>query len=231
MPMLFIVGTPIGNLKDITARAVETLKSADVILCEDTRVTAKLLKYLDIQKRLFAYHQHSDAARVSEVALSLREGLTVALVSDAGTPGINDPGGKLIAELLVLVPDLQVIGIPGANAAVTALSLSGLPADRYQYWGFVPHKKGRQTFFHDLALCDDTVVFYESKHRIVKALEQVRDVFVAESTPDRPLVVARELTKQFETIYRGNAAIVLEHVRNDKVLGEFVVVVGPKNWK
>src|ERR1044071_9379143 len=132
MATLYIVATPIGNLKDISLRALEVLKSVDVILCEDTRVTAKLLAHFDISKKMFAYHQHSDAAVTGDIARTLKEGLSIALVSDAGTPGINDPGGRLIQDLLEIMPDLTVIPVPGANAAVTALSASGFPADRYQ---------------------------------------------------------------------------------------------------
>lgn len=227
---LFIVATPIGNLQDITFRAVEVLTAADAIFCEDTRVTAKLLAHLGIQKPLFAYHQHSDEKVIGQVAATLREGMRVVLVSDAGTPGINDPGGMLIARLLAAEPTLTIVPIPGPNAAVTALSASGFPADRFQYWGFVPHKKGRQTLFRELAACEDTVVFYESKHRIGKTLEQVREAFTAAETPERPLVIGRELTKQFETFYRGTVEQVLRALQEDETLGEFVVVVGPRGW-
>jgi len=226
MATLYIVATPIGNLKDISLRALEVLKSVDVILCEDTRVTAKLLAHFDISKKMFAYHQHSDAAVTGDIARTLKEGLSIALVSDAGTPGINDPGVRLIQDLLEIMPDLTVIPVPGANAAVTALSASGFPADRYQYWGFVPHKKGRQTFFRELVGCEDTVVFYESKHRIEKTI-----VALTEAIGERPILVARELTKKFETLYRGTAAEIAARLVGDDLLGEFVVVVSPKNWK
>jgi 16S rRNA (cytidine1402-2'-O)-methyltransferase len=231
MGTFYIIATPVGNLGDITLRAIETLKAVDAVFCEDTRVTAKLMASLGLKKPLFAYHQHSRAGTVGDIAKTLAEGLSVALVSDAGTPGINDPGGKLIAELLALAPDLKIVPIPGPNAAVAALSASGLPADRYAYWGFVPHKKGRQTFFSELAEAEDTVVFYESKHRITKTLEQLAGAMEAAGTPERPVVVARELTKQFETFYRGTARKVAELLAADKTLGEFVVIVGPKNWK
>ena len=138
MAIFYIVATPIGNLQDITLRALEVLKSVDAIFCEDTRVTAKLLAHFDIKKPLYAYHQHSDERVVAQVASMLGEGNTLALVSDAGTPGINDPGGRLIQQVLALLSDTQIVPIPGANAAVVALSASGFPADRYQYWGFVP---------------------------------------------------------------------------------------------
>lgn len=230
MAVLYIVATPIGNLQDITLRALETLKSVDAIFCEDTRQTAKLLEHFQISKPLFAYHQHSDERVIEQVAQTLKEGMNLALVSDAGTPGINDPGGKLIAELLRVVPDLQILPIPGANAGVTALSASGFPADRYSYFGFAPHKKGRQTFFRECAESEDTVVFYESKYRIAKCLQELGAALEVAGTPDRPMVVARELTKKFETFYRGTTAQIVTQLAEDETLGEFVVVVGPKNW-
>lgn len=228
MRTLFIVATPIGNLQDITLRALDTLKGADAILCEDTRVTAILLARFEISKPLIAYHQHSTEAVVDRIAGMLRDGKSLALVSDAGTPGINDPGGRLIEQLLVSVPDMKVVPIPGANAAVAALSASGFPADRYTYLGFVPHKKGRRTLFSEIAAAEDTVVFYESKHRIAKTLAQLAAAMDAAGTPERPIVVARELTKQFETLYRGTASQVASALAADKTLGEFVVVVGPR---
>lgn len=231
MATLYIVATPIGNLQDISLRAIEVLKSVDGIYCEDTRVTAKLLGHFDIQKPLHAYHQHSDERVVAHIVEALGSGQTLALVSDAGTPGINDPGGRLVQQVLERVPDIQIVPLPGANAAITALSASGFPADRFQYWGFVPHKKGRQTFFADLAATDDTVVFYESKHRIAKAMEQLGTALEAAGTAHRPMMVARELTKKFETLYRGTAADIAPQLSGDNGLGEFAVVVAPKAWK
>ncbi len=231
MAALYVVATPIGNLQDMTFRAVEALTSADAILCEDTRVTTKLLAHFAIQKTLIAYHQHSDEAVTERVVGLLRDGKNIALVSDAGTPGINDPGGRLVAHLVKTVPELIVVPIPGANAAVAALSVSGFPADRYLYLGFVPHKKGRNTFFSDIAASDDTVVFYESKYRITKTLQQLGEAFTTAETPERPLMVARELTKKFETLYRGTVLRVSAALEADKTLGEFVVVVGPRSWK
>jgi 16S rRNA (cytidine1402-2'-O)-methyltransferase len=225
---LYIVATPIGNLQDITLRAIDVLRTVDAVFCEDTRVTRKLMERLDITTRLFAYHQHSDERTVNGIADSLAHGMSVALVSDAGTPGINDPGGRLIEQLLSRMPELRVVPIPGPNAAAAALSVSGFPADRYQYWGFIPHKKGRQTFFRELAQCPDTVVFYESKHRIAKTLDGIEAAFAAAGTPERPLMLARELTKQFETLYRGPVASVRAALAVGESLGEFVVVVGPR---
>lgn len=231
MATLWVVATPIGNLQDITLRALETLKSADAVICEDTRVTAKLLAHFDIKKPLITYHQHSDEDAITRIAALLQEGKNLALVSDAGTPGINDPGGYLTERLLALVPGLTVVPIVGANAAVAALSVSGFPADRYAYWGFVPHKKGRNTFFTELAQYPDTVVFYESKFRILKTLGQLQQAFELAETPQRPILLARELTKQFETLYRGTPSQALAQLANDKTLGEFVIVIAPKRWK
>jgi len=231
MPTLWVVATPIGNLQDMTFRAVQTLKDADAILCEDTRVTAKLLKHFEITKPLIAYHQHSTDAVVERVAHLLAEGKNIALVSDAGTPGINDPGGRLVQQLLALVEGLVVVPIVGANAAVAALSVSGFPADRFAYWGFVPHKKGRETFFRELSEYPDTVVFYEAKYRIAKALAQLAGMFEVAGTPERAVVVGREITKKFETFYRGTATQVATALEADTTLGEFVVVVGPKGWQ
>ncbi|HUO75791.1 MAG TPA: 16S rRNA (cytidine(1402)-2'-O)-methyltransferase [Candidatus Paceibacterota bacterium] len=221
MGTLYIVATPIGNLSDISERALTVLGTVDAVFCEDTRVTRKLLDHYDIPTRVFAYHQHSDEKVETDIARILSEGKSLALVSDAGTPGINDPGGRLIADLLTRMPDLTVVPIPGANAAVTALSVSGFPADRYQYWGFIPHKKGRQTFFSELAACEDTVVFYESKHRVLKTLQSL-----TETSPTRRFVVARELTKKFETLYRGTPGEILQALGEDP-LGEFVIVAAP----
>ena len=222
---LYIVATPIGNLGDISKRALDVLGSVGAIACEDTRQTAKLLAHYSLHVPLVTYHQHSGEAAMAGIIERLRSGAAVALVSDAGTPGINDPGGKLVASVARELPDAHIVPIPGANAAITALSVSGFPTERFQYWGFVPHKKGRRTFFADLAACPDAVVFYESKHRITKALQSL-----VEAMPERPLVVARELTKQFETIYRGAAAAILATLGTEP-RGEFVVVVAPHGWK
>jgi len=226
---LYIVATPIGNLADITLRAVNTLSNADVILAEDTRVTRVtrvLLEHLNIRKELMVYHQHSGPKEIQKIIGILRAGRTVALVSDAGTPGVNDPGNYLLQEILRALPEVHIVPIPGPNAAVAALSVSGFPSDRFVFMGFPPHKKGRMTFFKDIGETEGTVVFYESKHRIAKALEQLRTVAAA---GDRPLMVARELTKQFETFYRGTAEHIAMELQKNKnnLLGEFVVVVGP----
>ena len=220
--MLYIVATPIGNLEDITLRAISVLKSADFILAEDTRITRTLLSRYNINKPLISYHQHSKIKKINEIVGLLKENKTLSLVSDAGTPGINDPGNFLIQEILKELPDLKIIPIPGPNAAITALSVSGFPADKFVFLGFPPHKKGRQTFFKKIGEIEETIVFYESKHRIMKALEELRTIF---NMGGGKLVVARELTKQFETIYRGTVSEVASQLNKTKVLGEFVVVV------
>lgn len=225
MSILYIIATPIGNLEDVTFRALRVLKEVDLILCEDTRVTSKLLAKYDIRKTLQSYHQHSKLAKVERILDVLAEGKSIALVSDAGTPGISDPGGLLVEEVVKRFGGkAKIIPIPGANAALSALSVSGFPTDRFIFLGFPPHKKGRKTFFDEIAAREETQVFYESKHRIEKAL-----VELVERLGDRPIIVARELTKQFETIYRGTAAECLAQLRADKILGEFVVVVRAKS--
>src|SRR3989338_2985396 len=183
---LYIIATPIGNLKDITLRALEILQSVDLILCEDTRVTAKLLARYDIQKSLQSYHQHSKLARTEQIFRLLEEGKNIALVSDAGTPGISDPGGMLVEAVAEKFgDDVVVVPIPGANAALAALSVSGFPTDRFIFLGFPPHKKGRKTFFDEVAAREETQVFYESKHRIEKAFAEL-----VARLGGRPIVVA-----------------------------------------
>ena len=232
--MLYIIATPIGNLDDISSRAISALNSSDVILAEDTRVTRVLISKYGIDKPLISYHQHSKIKKINEIINLLKEGKTLSLVSDAGTPGINDPGNFLIQEILKELPDLRIAPIPGPNAAITALSVSGFPTDKFVFLGFPPHKKGRQTFFKRIGEIEETVVFYESKHRILKALRELKELSDISKLPDdihgasRPIMVARELTKQFETIYRGTADEILEQLNKTKVLGEFVVVIRGK---
>ncbi len=226
--MLYIVATPIGNLEDITLRAINILSNADIILAEDTRVTKVLLDRYNIKKEILSYHQHSGFKKVDHIIDLLREGKNLALVTDAGTPGISDPGGFLVSEALKSIPDLKVVPIPGPNAAIAALSISGFPTDEFVFLGFPPHKKGRQTFFKKIGEMDSTIVFYESKHRILKALENLRDI---SKLNERRIMVARELTKQFETIYRGTLAEIKPKLTDKNLLGEFVVVIGLKQKK
>jgi len=224
MSTLYIVATPIGNLEDITLRALEILKSVDVIVCEDTRITQKLLLKYGVKKPFKSYHQQSALARIDEVLGILAKGGNIAYVSDAGTPGISDPGGLLVQKTYErFEDDVHIVAVPGANAAIAGLSISGFPTDRFIFLGFPPHKKGRSTFFKTVSGFSETVVFYESKHRILKTLNELSKV-----VGDRSVVVIRELTKQLETIYRGTAEECAQKLQKDKVLGEFVVVVRAK---
>ncbi|MBT3948850.1 16S rRNA (cytidine(1402)-2'-O)-methyltransferase [Candidatus Parcubacteria bacterium] len=216
---LYIVATPIGNLGDFTFRAVETLKNVDLILCEDTRVTHVLLKHYDISTQTMSYHQHSDDEKVEKIKELLDSGNDIALVTDAGTPGISDPGNKLIHDLMTNIEDLEAIPIPGASAVITALSISGFPTDKFIFMGFPPHKKGRQTYFKKLAEKEYTVAIYESPHRIEKTLANLSEVL----DHDKKICICRELTKKFETIYRGSVGGIGD--MRVKYKGEFVVVV------
>lgn len=224
MTKLYIVATPIGNLSDISLRALEVLKQVAAVAAEDTRVTLKLLAHYEIKKPIFAYAYQVDSPKNNRLFDLLREGQGVALVTDAGTPGISDPGGKIVERVLKELGDqVEIIPIPGSNAALAALSISGFPADKFLFLGFPPHKKGRQKFFQEVADSSHTVVFYESPHRIIKTME----VLAAHlDLKERSLVVGRELTKKFESIYRGKAEEILEKHREELVRGELVIVVG-----
>ncbi|OHB17021.1 MAG: 16S rRNA (cytidine(1402)-2'-O)-methyltransferase [Parcubacteria group bacterium RIFCSPLOWO2_01_FULL_40_65] len=222
MPTLYIVATPIGNLKDISLRAIETLKEVDFILAEDTRESFKLLNHYGIKKPLISYFQHSRLSKVEHILDLLIQGKNLALISDAGTPGINDPGGRLIEEVVKKFGErVQIVPIPGPNAAITALSISGFNADKFLFLGYPPHKKGRNKFFKEVAGSKHPVVFYESVHRILKTLAELNQL---ENLKDRQIMVARELTKKFETVYRGKIEEIIPQIENQK-LGEFVVIV------
>lgn len=224
MPSIYIVATPIGNLEDITLRAIRTLKEADVILCEDTRVTGKLLARYEVDKPLLSYHAHSKLSKVDKIFALLEEGKNLALVSDAGTPAISDPGCLLVAQVREKFGNgVAIVPIPGASAVLSALSVSGFPTSEYLFLGFLPHKKGRETLFREIAASKRTVVFYESVHRIEKAL-----VSLAEHLePERRILVSREITKLHEEHIHGNLLEVIEHFRShpDRIRGEFVLVV------
>lgn len=224
MGILYIVATPIGNLKDLTWRALEILREVDLVVCEDTRQTIKLLNHYGIKKPLVSYFQHSKLTKIDYIVEQLRQGKKVALVTDAGTPGISDPGGKLIELVTNHLPLITILPIPGPNAAIAALSVSGFPADKFIFLGFPPHKKGRNKFFEEVAQAKYTVVFYESTHRIIKTLKQLIE---ARNLTERQIVVCRELTKQFESIYRGSAEEILKILESDKnnQKGEFVIVI------
>jgi len=226
MGTLYITATPIGNLKDITLRALEVLRSVDVILCEDTRVTKKLLTHFDIHKPTISYHSYSTLSKVERIIELLRENKSLALVSDAGTPGISDPGNELVSKVRNTLPDVSVVVIPGPSALTAALSGSGFPASEFHFLGYPPHKKGREKFFTKITELKETVVFFESKHRLMKALG-----FLAESFGnDRSIVVASELTKFFEEFTAGSAEEVYRYFERhkDKIKGEFVIMVSPK---
>lgn len=223
MPTLYVIGTPIGNLSDLSERAKTTLASVDVVLCEDTRVTSKLLSAFDIHVSTLSYHQHSGAFKTDKIIALLEGDKNLALVTDAGTPGISDPGGKLVEELVEHFDDrLTITPIPGPCALVAALSIAGVPADEFVFLGFPPHKRGRQSFFERIHLTHSTVVFYESTHRILKTLGELTS-----RMPERKLIVCRELTKMYETIYRGTASEVTAKLESSSIKGEFVVVVSP----
>lgn len=223
--MLYIVATPIGNLEDITLRAINVLSNSDLILAEDTRVTKVLLERYNIKKEVLSYHQHSDFKKIDYIIQLLKEGKNLALVTDAGTPAINDPGSHLVSEALKAIPDLKIVPIPGPNAAIVALSISGFATDQFIFLGFPPHKKGRQTFFKNISKIESTIVFYESKHRILKALENLEKF---SGIGNREMMIARELTKQFETIYRGTLSEIKPRLTDKNLLGEFVVVISAK---
>lgn len=221
--MLYIVATPIGNLNDLSFRALDTLKSVDFILCEDTRVTKKLLSHYKINKPTISYHQHSKLQKLEKIKELLKEGKELALTSDAGTPGISDPGGQLAEYISQKLPDIKIIPIPGPSAVIAALSISGFPTDKFIFLGFPPHKKGRQKFWKELADYKYTVVFYESKYRILKSLKELR-----EAAGDREAVVGRELTKMYETIYRGSLDDMIEEIEKTTPRGEYVIVLNSK---
>jgi len=224
MPTLYVVATPIGNLEDLSNRARRVLGSVDLVLCEDTRVTGKLLSALGIRASMQALHQHSTSARHARYIELLREGKNLALVSDAGTPNISDPGGRFIADAIsALGDDLKVAPIPGVSALTAALSISAFLADVFPFLGFPPHKKGRKSFFDRLERIEHTIVFYESVHRAQKALAELVRVM-----PSRQLLLARELTKLHETLYRGTPAEVTAVLEADTIKGEFVFVIAPK---
>lgn len=220
MSALYIVATPIGNLEDITLRALRVLKDVDAILCEDTRHTKILLERYSINKPLISYHHHSDSEKLREIANMLKENKDLALVSDAGTPGISDPGNLLIKYLIDENIDVNIIPVPGPSGVAAALSVSGLPTDKFVFLGFVPHKKGRKTFFENLKTEDKTAIFYESPYRIEKTMQSLM-----ENIPDRNIVICRELTKIHETIYRGKSENVIKKIPPDQIKGEFIVIV------
>ena len=218
---LFVVPTPIGNLEDITLRALRILKSVSLVLAEDTRTSKFLLDHYQIQTPLRSHHAHNEHGTLPQVIAQLKAGADIALISDAGTPGISDPGFLLIRECVR--EGIRVECLPGASALLPALVSSGLPCDTFHFEGFLPHKKGRQTRLKYLAGLENTFVLYESPFRLVKCLEELS----LHCTPERPAAVCRELTKKFEEVARGTLAELIIHFSKKEVKGEIVVVVAP----
>ncbi|NNJ51642.1 MAG: 16S rRNA (cytidine(1402)-2'-O)-methyltransferase [Ignavibacteriaceae bacterium] len=221
---LYIVSTPIGNLKDISLRAIETLNEVDFIICEDTRVTSILLKQYNIIKQLFSFNAVSETKKIPAVIERLQRGQSYALVSDSGTPAISDPGVRLVSK--AVKEGIEVITIPGATALISALTISGLPTDSFVFEGFLPQKKGRQKKLKELSEEKRTVVLYESSHRIKKLIDELNVYF-----SKRFVVVCRELTKKFEETWRGYPTELKEHLDGKTIKGEFVVVIASSDWK
>ncbi len=222
MGTLYLVPTPVGNLEDITMRALKVLREADLIMAEDTRTSGNLLRHFDIRNAMLSYHKFNEHRTVESIVERLLAGQTIAVVSDAGTPGISDPGFLVARE--AIRAGVEVITLPGATAFVPALVSSGLPCDRFCFEGFLPQKKGRQTRLQALAEETRTMIFYESPHRIVKALAQFVEVF----GPERPASVCREISKVHEESVRGTLQELLSHFTETEPRGEFVIVVGGK---
>lgn len=222
---LYIVPTPIGNLKDITLRALETLKSVDIVLAEDTRTSGKLLRHYGIETPVRSYHMHNEHRIAPELASRMADGDAMALISDAGTPGISDPGFLLVRECIR--SGIKVECLPGPTALIPALVNSGFPSDRFVFEGFLPPKKGRQKRLQGLREEGRTLVFYESPHKLIRTLEQFVEVF----GPERSISVSRELTKVFEETIRGSLDEVLSHFRENPPKGELVIVVSGSDYK
>jgi len=221
---LYIVSTPIGNLKDITLRALETLEAVDFILCEDTRITSRLLNHYNISKKLISFNAVSEKKKIPNVIARIKSGDNCALVSDAGTPAISDPGVRLVSE--AIKEQIDVVPIPGTSAVITALTISGLPTDSFIFEGFLPQKKGRQKKLKELSDEKRTIILYESTYRIKKLVDELDEYM-----PKRYVVVCRELTKKFEETWRGYPNEIKEVIDEKISKGEFVIVVAPKNWK
>ena len=222
MGKLVIVPTPIGNLEDITFRAVQTLQEVDIILAEDTRNSAKLLAHYSIDTPMKAYHMHNEHKTISKWVENLQAGKSIALISDAGTPGVSDPGFLLVRECVKHGQEVECL--PGATALIPALVLSALPCERFVFHGFLPHKKGRKTRLQSMAHETKTMVFYESPYRILKTLEQFSETFGS----DRQASVSRELSKKFEETIRGSVADLITHFKEREPKGEFVIVIDGK---
>jgi 16S rRNA (cytidine1402-2'-O)-methyltransferase len=221
---LYIVSTPIGNLKDLTLRALETLKEVDFILCEDTRISSRLLKHYNISRELVSFNAVSEKKKIPNVIARIKSGDNCALVSDAGTPAISDPGVRLISE--AIKEQIDVVPVPGSSALITALTISGLPTESFVFEGFLPQKKGRQKKLKELSEEKRTIIIYESTHRIKKLVDELNEYM-----PKRYVVVCRELTKKFEETWRGYPNEIKEVIEEKISKGEFVIVIAPKDWK
>ena len=216
---LFVVGTPIGNLEDITLRAISTLQNVDLILAEDTRNSKKLLSAHNIDTKMMSYHEHSNEKETKRIISLLLDGKNLALISDAGTPTISDPGYGLIRDCIK--KEIKIIPIPGASAITTAMSVSGLPSDSFTFFGFLPQKKGRIQKIKELLNVDNTIILFESPFRLEKTLNQLKEYL-----GNRSVVVGRELTKLYEEIIRGNLEDVIKYFSKSKVKGEIVIMIG-----
>ncbi len=224
MSEFFVVATPIGNLKDITLRAIETLKEVDIILAEDTRKAKILLQYFNIHKPVVSYHQHSTPRKLDQILKWLKEGKKIALISEAGTPGISDPGNELISKIIeVFGEKIKIIPIPGPSAVTAIASVSGFPMQKFLFLGFVPKRK-QNKFFQEIINSKYPVIFFESPYRIIKTLTRL-----AQLNKNLKIVVGRELTKRFETIYYGNIEEIIEKIQKAPIKGEYTVVVISEN--
>jgi len=224
MKTLSIVATPIGNLADITFRAIEVLKNADLVLAEDTRHTKILFNHYEIDTRLQSCHAQTSPEKIEAIFAGFKEGVNVAVVSDAGTPGVSDPGFRAVRA--AIKHGFTISPIPGASALISLVSVAGVPADKFTFLGFLPHKKGRQTFLKNLVGADISTIFYESVHRFPRLLTELEEVI----SKDRVIVVGRELTKIHEEIFRGTVAEALQNFTAENTRGEFVVLIAPDNF-
>lgn len=225
MGTLSVVATPIGNLEDLSPRAVRALKDVDLILAEDTRVTRKLTSHFDIKTPTTSFHEYTGPGKLKTLVERIGKGESMALVTDAGTPGVSDPGAKFVAELISALGDsAKVVAVPGPSAVVALLSVSGLHADRFVFHGFPPHKKGRAKFFKAVAGEERTSVFYESPHRVEKAMAELSEL----CEPERRIVIGRELTKAFESVRYGTVGKAKELLASEPIKGEYVIALAGK---
>ena len=222
MSKLFIVPTPIGNLKDITIRAIDTLQTVDIIYAEDTRTSLKLLNHYEISTPMQSFHMHNEHAKINNIISSFKQGKTAAIISDAGTPGISDPGFSLVRACIE--NDIEVECLPGATALIPALINSGFPCEKFSFEGFLPAKKGRTKRLKEIVTQEKTMIFYESPHRLIKTLKDFSEYFTGENQ----VSVSREISKKFEETIRGTLLQVIDHFEKNKPKGEFVIVLSTK---